>query len=707
MKSFYRIAELSFGYPHWNVSYEFSMGNSHFSVERFAACFSTHLLINRMQALSSAVDAISLVGFPTIIRIGHKSYLHPINIKINSYSPDLPISDGGVLTHALLAQSIRERIEKGDIKPNASFFFPSAIFNPAMLDILKSYSKTGRHYYGDPFLLNEFPLCFREGLLSQFGLKSTLFFAYFTNIKDNFLNTKDRPLFEKIMSPLFDRIINKCDYICGSHEYLYHFNQRRNFIQRKRFLLSDSHPEFEKQLRENQVAEIINLFPSKFQLSPYMSYSTINAALMLRHNKADGFSVEELESILNLNKEDVFKTRAYQLKGRNMDSLYIKTTKKIFSRKAKYDFAFIVHPLEFKDVLKGPFIIRILSKIMPMNFLETALSYLPGYLLGTIENITSLHTQKQANGLIYCLVITPQMFKKMNPKLIYKKVLRIIDKANARGVKIIGLGAYVKIVGDAGLTINELSSLPVTTGNSLTVGATLWSLEQAVKKMQLVTYDTKQNIYDGTAMIIGATGSIGAACSKMLSKSYKRVCLVSTRLENLNNLANEIQKISPACEVAFSTDSNKFAAVSDVIVIATSAFDQKVIDIKKVKSGCVIADCSAPANISKEEILKRPDILVMKSGELLLPKDYDVNCYLGLPPKLLYACLVETAVLAMENRYEAFTKGRAIDFNKVNEIIEISKKHGVHLAPMRSLFGFIYDSEVELIKEKANTCSSG
>ena len=509
------------------------------------------------------------------------------------------------------------------------------------------------------------------------------------------------------MSPLFDRIINKCDYICGSHEYLYHFNQRRNFIRGKKFLLSDSHPEFEKQLRENQAAEIINLFPSKFQLSPYMSYSTINAALMLHHNKADGFAVEELESILNLNKENVFKTRAYQLKGRNMDSLYIKATKKIFSRKAKYDFAFIVHPLEFQDVLKGPFIIRILSKIMPMNFLETALSYLPGYLLGTIENITSPHTQKQTNGLIYCLVITPWMFKKMNPKLIYKKVLRIIDKANARGVKVIGLGAYVKIVGDAGLTINELSALPVTTGNSLTVGATLWSLDQAVKKMQLVTYNTKQNIYNGTAMIIGATGSIGAACSKILSKNYKRICLVSTRLENLNNLANEIRKIAPDCEVAFSTNSNKFASVSDVIVIATSAFDQKVIDIKKVKSGCVIADCSAPANISKEEILKRPDVLVMKSGELLLPKDYDVNCYLGLPAKLLYACLVETAILAMENRYEAFTKGRAIDFNKVNEIIEISKKHGVHLAPMRSVFGFVYDREIALIREKVKACSSG
>ena len=702
MKSFYRIAELSFGYPRWNVSYEFSMGNSHFFVERFAACFSTKLLIERMQALSSSVDAISLVGFPTTVRIGNKSYLHPLNIKINSYSPDLPLSSGETLRYALMAQSIREGIENKTIDPKASFFFPSSVLNHAMADILKSYTK-GAHYYGDPFLLNEFPLCFKKGFFSQLGLKSSFFLAHFMRIRNNFLNTKNRPIFEKIMYPLFDRIIKNCDYICGSYEYLYHFNQRRNFIPGKKFLLSGSHPKLEEQLKDNQAAEIINLFPPKFQLSPYISYSTLNAALMLHHNKTDDFSIEELEPLLHLNKEDVFKTRAYQLIGKNKDSLYTKITKKVFSRRAKYDFAFIVHPLEFQHIINGSFVIRILSKIIPMRFLEKALCYLPGYLLGTIENISSSHTQKQTNGLIYCLTIRPKMFKKMDLKFLYRKILKIIDKANARGVKIVGLGAYVKIVGDAGLTINELSPLPVTTGNSLTIGTTLWSLEEAIKKMQLITYDPAQNIYNGTAMIIGATGSIGTACSKILSKNYKKVCLVSTKLENLGNLEKKIKEISPKCEVVFSTNSNKFAAISDVIVIATSAFNQKVIDIEKVKPGCVIADCSAPSNISKEEILKRPDILVMKSGELLLPKDYDVNCYLALPPKLLYACLVETAVLAMENRYEAFTKGRAIDFDKINEITEISKKHGVRLAPMRSLFGFIYDKEIELIKEKVNS----
>lgn len=706
MKNFYRIAELSFGFPRWNVSYEFSMGNSHFSVERFAACFSTQFLMERMQALRSSVDAISLVGFPTTIRIGNKSYLHPINIKINSYSPDLPIVNGETLTYTLLAQSIKEKIEKGKINPDASFFFPSAVFNPALVDILESHTKTGKHYYGDPFLINEFPLCLKKGLLSQSGLKITFLATYFTRIRSNFLDTRKKPLFEKIMSPLFDRIINKCDYICGSHEYLYHFNQRRNFIHGKKFLLSDSHPVFEKQLKENQAAEIINLFPSKFKLSPYMSYSTVNAALMLHHNKAEDFSIEELESILKLNQEHILKTRAYQLMGKNRDSFYTKSTKKFFSKKAKYDFAFIIHPLEFKHILKGPLIIRILSKMIPLNLLEKLLCYLPGYLLGTIENITSPHTHKQTNGLIYCLIITPRMFKKMEPKWVYKKVLKIIAKANSRGVKIVGLGAYVKIVGDAGITINELSPLPVTTGNSLTIGTILWSLEAAVQKMKLATYDTEQNIYDGSAMIIGATGSIGTACSKILSKNYKRVYLVSTRTENLMNLANAIKEISPACEVVFSTNSNEFAENSDVIVIATSAFDQKIIDIEKVKPGCIIADCSTPSNISKEEILKRPDILVMKSGELLLPKNYDVNCYLGLPPQLLYACLVETAVLAMENRYEAFTNGRAIDFNKVNEIVEISKKHGAHLAPMRSLFGFIYDKEIEVIRETVNKMQS-
>ena len=45
--------------------------------------------------------------------------------------------------------------------------------------------------------------------------------------------------------------------------------------------------------------------------------------------------------------------------------------------------------------------------------------------------------------------------------------------AAAQGAQIVGLGAFTKVVGDAGVTVARRASIPVTTGNSLTIAATL------------------------------------------------------------------------------------------------------------------------------------------------------------------------------------------------------------------------------------------
>jgi predicted amino acid dehydrogenase len=41
---------------------------------------------------------------------------------------------------------------------------------------------------------------------------------------------------------------------------------------------------------------------------------------------------------------------------------------------------------------------------------------------------------------------------------------------------------------------------------------------------------------------------------------------------------------------------------------------------------------------------------------------------IGLPPNVIYACLAETIVLALEGRFEVFTVGRDTEWEKVKEI---------------------------------------
>ncbi|MEZ4565719.1 MAG: hypothetical protein R2860_01720 [Desulfobacterales bacterium] len=56
---------------------------------------------------------------------------------------------------------------------------------------------------------------------------------------------------------------------------------------------------------------------------------------------------------------------------------------------------------------------------------------------------------------------------------------------------------------------------------------------------------------------------------------------------------------------------------------------------------------------------------------------------------MAYACLAETIVLALEGRYEIFTIGREIEWQKVKEIYKLGIKHGMKLAAISGVNGCI------------------
>ena len=74
-------------------------------------------------------------------------------------------------------------------------------------------------------------------------------------------------------------------------------------------------------------------------------------------------------------------------------------------------------------------------------------------------------------------------------------------------------------------------------------------------------------------------------------------------------------------EEEVTTRPDRFVADMDVIVTATSGAGKKVLDITKVKPGCVITDVARPLDLSPEDVAKRPDVLVIESGEIELPID--------------------------------------------------------------------------------------
>ena len=107
-----------------------------------------------------------------------------------------------------------------------------------------------------------------------------------------------------------------------------------------------------------------------------------------------------------------------------------------------------------------------------------------------------------------------------------------------------------------------------------------------------------------------------------------------------------------------------------------------------------------PLDLPPEEVAKRPDVLVIESGEIQLPGDVKMK-NIGLPKGVAYACLAETIVLALEGRFESFTVGRNIEWEKVREIYRLGLKHGMKLAAISGVNGVYSDADIRRVRKLA------
>ena len=154
----------------------------------------------------------------------------------------------------------------------------------------------------------------------------------------------------------------------------------------------------------------------------------------------------------------------------------------------------------------------------------------------------------------------------------------------------------------------------------------------------------------GKAMVVGATGAIGSVCARLLAKAVDEIYLAAPEPAKLLALKESIEQETPGAIVHVAGSAERDLADMDMIVTATSGAGKRILDIMKVKPGCVITDVARPLDIPAEDVAKRPDVLVIESGEIQLPGEVHMKD-IGLPKGIAYACLAETIVLALEARF--------------------------------------------------------
>jgi len=107
-------------------------------------------------------------------------------------------------------------------------------------------------------------------------------------------------------------------------------------------------------------------------------------------------------------------------------------------------------------------------------------------------------------------------------------------------------------------------------------------------------------------------------------------------------------------------------------------------------------------HLAPRDASRRPDVLVIASGEVALPgTNVVMERPIGLPGNIVYACLAETALLALEDRHEAFSISRELTYERVCEIDQLARKHGVRLAAVMGHTGEITPEEIDLCRSHA------
>jgi len=350
-------------------------------------------------------------------------------------------------------------------------------------------------------------------------------------------------------------------------------------------------------------------------------------------------------------------------------------------------FAFIIHPLDASYVARKFKI----AKGLPAALVERVLRLVPPFTVSRITGIKSACGAEAEGNFVACPLTAQQMLE-LPEEFVLKRIIQSCRLAEKLGAKIVGLGAFTSVVGDAGITVAEHVNIAVTTGNSYTVAAAIEGTKLAAARMGI-------DLKTAEVLIVGATGSIGSICARIMAREVNCLNLVDKHYQKLSSFALRLMK-ETGVAAKFSTDLTALLPRADVIMTMSSAVDE-LIDGTLLKPGAVVCDIARPRDVSRQIAEVRKDVLVIDGGVIEVPGNVNFNFDFGFPPGLAYACMAETMLLCLERRYENFTLGRELSIEQVEEIAALAAKHGFKLAGLRGFDRYLDDATLARIKGNA------
>jgi predicted amino acid dehydrogenase len=643
-----------------------------FSVRRMGADQDTGKAWELMRRQQATADAIGLGEISDHYHVGLRTVVNKETQRLTNVVTRVPVTTGATLRRLLQVRAVRYvQKELGHYFNNNLVLFLSGMRNYDMAVALSDYTKN----------LSFADALFQTGAPTMLGSLDQL--ELYAKGSNFMLSGKTGQMLEASLSGIKNKFV--ADVVAKSHVIVGTFAEIKSVgnatnLDGKTIITSavtDERMAFFTKCKVNLVIDVSpKLFPE------VVGINTIEAMILAALEKPqEEVSDDDFDEILT---ELDIKPRLLHPTGkfRNIRR-----------------FAFVIHPLS-QNYIKNAFPIPKSTPKFVMDRVETLAAHMPPMVYCKMSNIVS-PTGAEAEGWLISVGGTPKEMLTRSPEFTYRRLLQASKMAEKMGAQIMGLGAFTKVVGDAGITVARRSSLPITTGNSYSASGALWAAADAMRRMGLVHINKHNKKVAAKTMVIGASGSIGSVSARLLAMSFDEVYLAGRTLSKLDELKASILKETPDAKVFTTIDYNELLADMDMIVTSTSGAGKEILDIMRVKPGCVITDVARPLDLPASDVAKRPDVLVIESGEIDLPTKVKGMKSISLPPNVIYACLAETIVLALEGRFEVFTVGRDTEWEKVKEIYKLGIKHGMKLAAISGVNGVFSDEDIAKVVVRA------
>lgn len=335
-------------------------------------------------------------------------------------------------------------------------------------------------------------------------------------------------------------------------------------------------------------------------------------------------------------------------------------------------YAFLVHLTSLEDLLATDPSLRSLTLQELRRFCSFTARLGPGVLMRA-PAIRS-KTGAVANGLVIALPLLPEEMARRGLRCVSHQIERAVDLAAALGARIVGLGGYTVPYSRRGLAVVGRGPA-ITTGNALTAGMAFLATRRLAEERGL-------HIPDARAAVVGAAGSVGVLCARLLSRERpRRLVLIGNPMtgpQRLLRLSRELDGGPGTVEV--TTDLGRLAAC-DIVITATAAA-RPVLDGALLVPGTIICDVARPYDTSAR-LRARPDLTVIEGGRVALPDPtirFGVGNLQNLPDGVTLSCLAETILLALEGELRDCGVGDDVPLAEVDRVLALAEQHGFWLA---------------------------